>query len=149
LLLLLLSLSDAADENVHKVPEGVDDLDAVLLTDILPTAWCALNTCIQCLLIRLQCSTVRLKCLDALTGFAGCVRNQRHCQESDAATARADCCRDIGGIMLLLLTAALLTGMPMRWGRLAQEMLWPSGEQVQVGRQASLAAVTFGALCCS
>jgi threonine dehydrogenase-like Zn-dependent dehydrogenase len=24
---------------VLKVPEGVDDLDAVLLTDILPTAW--------------------------------------------------------------------------------------------------------------
>lgn len=29
----------AADANVLKVPEGVDDLDAVLLTDILPTAW--------------------------------------------------------------------------------------------------------------
>lgn len=28
-----------ADHNVLKVPEGVDDLDAVLLTDILPTAW--------------------------------------------------------------------------------------------------------------
>lgn len=29
----------AADSNVLKVPEGVDDLDAVLLTDILPTGW--------------------------------------------------------------------------------------------------------------
>lgn len=38
-LLSLLSLPGTADENVHKVPEGVDDLDAVLLTDILPTAW--------------------------------------------------------------------------------------------------------------
>jgi threonine dehydrogenase-like Zn-dependent dehydrogenase len=29
----------AADANVLKVPDGMDDLDAVLLTDILPTAW--------------------------------------------------------------------------------------------------------------
>lgn len=46
-LLSLLSLSDTADVNVHKVPEGIDDLDAVLLTDILPTAWCAMHTSIE------------------------------------------------------------------------------------------------------
>lgn len=89
--------------NVHKVPEGVDDLDAVLLTDILPTAWCAMHT-------NIEATAPGSQDLDVGTGLVGqrCEGSDTFC-ESCVWGQRAwiDCCCAVCGMIMLLLLLLL------------------------------------------